>query len=208
MARAVQPVSIDGIEFDALIEETQSLAADLPTYPVESGFEVSDSIILKPLTLSMTLFLTNTPVTWKGRHGANPARVQNVLRQLEELYFSRKPVTVSTSSKTYKSMAILSIELTKTKETGPSREIPISFQEIRVVEAKTTTIPDSYGKGGATGTNAGTASVKTNDTSKANATSSPAQKQEQSASEPGSLGYSGGKALAEKGFDIFGIFGE
>ena len=54
-------------------------------------------------------------------------------------------------------MAIVKIELTKTKETGTSREIPIEFQEIRITELKTTTIPDSYGKSGATGANAGTA---------------------------------------------------
>lgn len=161
MERPKQPVSIDGIEFDALIDETKKHEADVPTYPVESGFEVSDTIILKPLSLDMTLFLTNTPVTWKGRHGTNPSRVQDIIKQLEELFFKKKPVTVTTSEKTYENMAIINIELTKTKETGTSREIPISFQEIRVTESQTTTIPDSYGKSGATGTNAGTANTTT-----------------------------------------------
>jgi len=161
MARATQPVSIDGIEFDALIDETKTLASDVPSYPVEKGFEVSDSIILKPLTLSMTLYLTNTPVTWKRRHGSNPSRVQDVLTQLEALYFTKQPVTVITSERTYTNMAILNIDLKKSLETGSSREIPISFQEIRVTEATTTTIPDSYGKGGGTGANAGTASITT-----------------------------------------------
>jgi hypothetical protein len=68
MARATQPVTVDGIEFDALIDESKTYEADVSTYPVEKGFEVSDTIILKPLTLSMTLYLTNTPVTWRARH--------------------------------------------------------------------------------------------------------------------------------------------
>src|SRR5215469_16079972 len=158
MARVKQPVSIDGITFDALIDETKQLTADVPAYPVEKGFEVSDAIILKPLTLSMTLFLTNTPVTWKVRHGSDPSRVQDVIKRLEALYFKKEPVTVETSERTYEDMAILSIELKKSLETGSSREIPISFKQIRVTEAATTTIPASYGKSGATGTNAGTAS--------------------------------------------------
>ena len=158
---AKQPVSVGGITFDALMDESKTLEADVPTYPVEEGFEVSDAIILKPLTLSMTLFLTNTPVTWKQRHGSSPSRVQEVLKKLEELYFKKAPVTVITSERTYKNMAILSIELTKSLENGTSREIPITFQEIRVTEAKTTTIPDSYGKSGTTGSNAGAASTKT-----------------------------------------------
>jgi len=159
MALAKQPVSIDGIEFDALIEESKTYEADVPSYPVEEGFEISDTIILKPLSLSMTLFLTNTPVTWKVFHGASPSRVQDILKQLEALYFQKKPVTVVTSERTYSNMAILRFELSKTKENGTSREIPIEFQEIRVTESRTTTIPDEYGKSGATGTNAGTANT-------------------------------------------------
>jgi hypothetical protein len=159
MARPKQPVSIDGITFDALIDESKTLEADVPAYPVEKGFEVSDSIILKPVSLFMTLFLTNTPVTHRARHGSSPSRVQDVIKRLEALYFTKEPVTVVTSERTYANMAITSIELKKTLETGTSREIPIMFQEIRITEAATTTIPDSYGKSGATGTNAGTASV-------------------------------------------------
>ncbi|MDR1687269.1 MAG: hypothetical protein LBS21_01495 [Clostridiales bacterium] len=164
MARATQPVSINGVEFDALIEENRSLEADAPSYPVETGFMVSDSIILQPMTLDMILILTNTPVTWKDRHSASPTRVADVTKQLEELYFSKTPVTVMTSEATYRNMAILSIELTKTVEMGTSREIPISFQEIRVTESRTVTIPDSYGKSGETGYNAGTANTKISDT--------------------------------------------
>ena len=159
MATARQPVSIDGIEFDALITQTDSYSADVPTYPVEEGFAVSDTVILQPLELSMTLFVSNTPVTWLRRHGSSQTRVQDVLNRLRELYFSRKPVTVSTSERTYQSMAIVSIELSKNLETGTSREIPISFREIRVTESRKTTIPASYGRGGATGANAGTANV-------------------------------------------------
>ena len=90
--------------------------------------------------------------------------MQDVLKQLEDVYFKREPVTVVTSERTYRNMAILSIELKKSLETGTSREIPIMFQEIRVTEAQTTAIPDSYGKSGATGTNAGTASVTSSPT--------------------------------------------
>lgn len=156
---ATQPVDINGVTFDALIEETRSLEADAPYYPIETGFEISDSIILKPQTLSMVLYITNTPVTWYGRHGASHGRVQDVISQLEALYFAKEPVTVTTSEATYENMAILSIELTKNKENGTSREVPITFQEIRVTESRTATMPDSYGKGGDTGTTAGVANT-------------------------------------------------
>ena len=159
MGKATQPVSINGLEFDALIDESRTLDATVPEYSVESGFSVSDSVILSPEKLSMTLFITNTPVTWYRRHGASPTRVDSVVKQLEELYFAKEPVTIITSDATYTSMAIESVTISKSLETGYARQIPISFKKIRVTTAKTTTIPDSYGKSGKTAASAGTAST-------------------------------------------------
>ena len=161
MGKATQPVSINGLEFDALIDESRTLEATVPEYSVESGFSVSDSIILSPEQLSMTLFVTNTPVTWYRRHGASPTRVESVVKQLEELYFAKEPVTIVTSDATYTSMAIESLTISKSLETGYARQIPMSFKKIRVTTAKTTTIPDSYGKSGKTAASAGTASTST-----------------------------------------------
>ena len=159
MGKATPPVSINGREFDALIDESRTLEATVPEYSVESGFSVSDSVILSPEKLSMTLFITNTPVTWYRRHGASPTRVDSVVKQLEELYFAKEPVTIITSDATYTSMAIESVTISKSLETGYARQIPISFKKIRVTTAKTTTIPDSYGKSGKTAASAGTAST-------------------------------------------------
>ena len=157
---AIQPVSIDGLTFDALIDLSETWNNDVPSYPTEKNFEVADSIIHKPLELSMTLFVTNTPVTHLERHGAAPGRVLEVVKKLKDIYWTTKPVTIVTNDETYVNMAITSIELRKALETGTSREIPISFQQINVTETKTATIPDSYMRSGATGTNAGTASTK------------------------------------------------
>ena len=159
MGKATRPVSINGIEFDALIDETRTLDSTVPEYSVESGFSVSDAIILNPEKLSMTLFVTNTPVTSHRQHGGNKGRVADVCKQLEELYYAGEPVTITTSDATYSSMAIESLTLGKKLETGYSREIPISFKKIRVTSAKSTTIPDSYGKSGKSAASAGTAST-------------------------------------------------
>jgi len=101
MAKAKQPVSINGIEFDALLDEERTLEADSPDYPVEDGFMVHDTIILKPMMLSMTLFVTDTPVTWKNRGHGGKGWTDSVIQRLESLYFSKQTVTVVTSSKTY-----------------------------------------------------------------------------------------------------------
>ena len=151
MARAKQPVSINDLEFDALIGETKSYEATVPEYSVEEGFSVSDAIILSPEKLEMVLFVTDTPVTW--RNHAAQGRTELVCKQLEELYFKGEPVTVVTHDATYTMMAIESMTISKTVEA------PINLKRIRTTTAKTTTIPASYGRGGASGASAGTAST-------------------------------------------------
>ena len=151
MARAKQPVSVNGIEFDALISQTDTLEATVPEYTVEDGFVVSDAIILNPEKLDMTLYIS--------RHGSGQDRVETIVKQLQELYFTAEPTTVVTSAKSYTNMAIESLSIAKSLEIGYAREISISFKKIRVTTAKTTTIPDSYGKSGTTQASAGTAST-------------------------------------------------
>jgi len=183
MAKAKRPVTVAGIQFDALISEERSLTATVPTYSVESGFCVSDAIILEPETLSMVLFLTDTPVTWRRNGGRG--KTERIVSQLEELYYSAYPVTIVTSDKTYTNMAITSLGLNKSTEIGYAREIPIEFQKIRITTASTTTIPDSYGKSGTTGAQAGTASVTTESTSPSTGASTSARDTETTVSENG-----------------------
>lgn len=159
MGKALQPVSIDGIEFDALISSNEQFDAQVPEYSVETGFSVSDTIILNPELLDLTLFVSNRPVTWAKRFGSSNDRVDRVVKQLKELYMSRKLITVTTGSETYTNMAITTLTISKSNTLGYAREIPIKLKKVRVTEAKTTTIPASYGKSGATGASAGTAST-------------------------------------------------
>lgn len=157
MARAKQPVSVNGIEFDALMSEDRGHEATVPEYPVETGFVVSDAIILGAETLNMVLFVTDTPVTWRGHAGRGHA--DQVCQQLEELYYTAEPVTVVTTDKVHTNMAIESIGIKKSTEIGYAKEVQIAFRKIRVTSAQTTTIPDSYGKSGATAASAGTANT-------------------------------------------------
>lgn len=161
MAKAKQPVTVADIEFDALIDSEQTFEAQVPEYAVETGYSVSDGIIFGAEKLSMTLFVTNTPVTWYSRHGSDQSRVDTICKKIEELYYKAEPITIVTSDATYTDMAIETISIRKTLEVGYAREIPISFKKVRKTAAKTTTIPDSYGKSGATAKSAGTASTTT-----------------------------------------------
>ena len=152
MPKATRPVAIDGIEFDALISSEESYSADIPDYPTEQGFMVSDTIMLRPQTLELTLFLSDTPVTWASRFGNAPMRAEDVKERLKRTYEKADLVTVVTSDETYENMGITSIRFSKSKDAGYAYQIPISLKKVQVTQTKIVNIPipPGYGKGGKT----------------------------------------------------------
>lgn len=153
----LQPVNIGGIACDALIHHELGMETDIPDYPVEEGFSVQDTMILKPKTLTLTVIVSNTPITF--RSGASPGRVQQVASRFQELYAKRELITVTSAKGVFKNMGITSLSLPYDVSTKTSLEIPITLKEVLTTSSKTVTIPSEYGRGGDTGTTAGTAST-------------------------------------------------
>lgn len=162
MARkGLRPVSVAGIEFDALIDEQKTMSATIPAYPVEDGFPISDTIILDPVTVQMTLYVSSTPVTWLYRHGSSNDRVNRICEQIENLWLEKELVKVVTTDTIYTSMGITNITVKKSREIGYAREISLSLQKVRVTKIRTVIIPAYVLKSGETMANAGAASVST-----------------------------------------------
>lgn len=174
MARNLTPCTVWGIEFDALINETKTLTSSIPTYPVESGFSVSDTIINQPVQVSMTLYLSNTPVTWLYRHGNANDRVRYICDLIERMWFEKKLTKIVTSDAIYTNMGITSISIKKSSELGYSREISISAQQVRTTQRKVVNIPDYILRSGETMANAGTASTSSESAKETSSTSAAA----------------------------------
>ena len=159
MTRNLIPVSVAGIEFDALVEETKTLSATVPVYPVEEGFPVSDTIVLDPLTISMTLYVSNTPVTWLYRHGSSVSRVRELCDRMEALWLEKSPVKIVTPDAIYTDMGLTSLSIKKSRDIGCAREITLTAQKIRTTARKTVEIPSYLLKSGTSGASAGTAAT-------------------------------------------------
>lgn len=157
--RAKQPVSIAGIEFNALLEQVTNYENTIPEFPTEKGFTVEDAIINKPIRLELVVYLVDTPVSWIEKFGKIPNRTQKVLEELEKLYVKKTPVTVVTTQKVYKNMGIESMKIPSKVETGYAYEIPITLKEIKVTETKTIVAP-SFPRGSTSRKNQGNASAK------------------------------------------------
>lgn len=160
MAKTYSPSSLGGVKFDAIINRDRNYDAEVPEYPVESGFPVSDAVLRSPLVLNVTAFISDTPVTWKRQLGNTSNRVSKVIKQLENLYFAGEPVTFISGNKVYTNMAIKSISIPETEEMKTAVEVQITLKQVEVTRAKTTTIPSSYGLSGTTGESGGSASTE------------------------------------------------
>lgn len=195
-----KPVSIWGIEFDALIDETKSMTSTIPEYPVENGFTVSDTIVNDPITISMTLYVTNTPVTWLYRHGSSKDRVNNICKQIENKWFEKKLTKIVTADTTYTNMGITSISIKKSSEIGYAREISIEAKKVRTTKRTTAKVPKYVMKAGKSKAKAGKASVSKS-SSKSTASTSSTQSStssKSSSSSKNSKGSSGSKSGKSK----------
>lgn len=158
--KAKAPASLNGIKFDAIISRETSYESDVPEYPVEDGYYTSDAVLKKPVTLNVTAFISDTPVTWKTQLKEND-RLSKTLKKLEDLYFKGSLVTFTTSKKTYTSMALTSLTVPETNEMANAVEVQFTLKQIRIVKSKTATIPAEYGLSGSTAANGGTSSTTT-----------------------------------------------
>lgn len=159
MAKKKKPVAIWGIEFDALIDEQKTLSSTIPVYPVEKGLPVSDTIINDPVSLQLTLYVSNTPVTWLYRHGSSMDRVTKICKKIEKKWMERKLTKIVTTDAIYKSMGITCISIKKSRELGYAREVTVAAQKVRITKRRTVTIPSYVLKSGASMANAGKAAT-------------------------------------------------
>lgn len=193
MAKRKKPVSVWGIEFDALIDDERTMTSTIPEYPVEKGFPVSDTIINDPITISMNLYITDTPVTWLYRHGTSQDRVKKICKQIENAWAEKKLTKIVTSDKIYRSMGITSIAIKKSADIGYAREVAITAKKVRVTKKKTVTVPTYVLKSGETEANAGNAATSTS-SAKSTATSSSSSSSSSSASDNTSSSSSSGSS--------------
>lgn len=156
MSKARVPASLGGIEFDCTVSRERTYEADVPEYPVEGGFKVSDAILKKPLGLELVVFVSNMPVTWMKIHSGKN-RVKTVSDALVNLYLAGNPVTLVTPDKVYENMAITKLSLPE-DDFANAIEITLSLKQVTVTSANTIVV-SSYNYSGSSSDNAGSTST-------------------------------------------------
>lgn len=151
-------VDLISIEFDATMSEVHSWTNDITTNPVENGSTVADHILNNPDEITLTGFITNTPITGElidqykkvatqiidGKKRED--RVDAAIGMLKELMDKKLIVTVFTKYLVYPNMAIRSINFPRNASSGDSIEVTINFIKLNLVSTQTVKVPDGISK--------------------------------------------------------------
>ena len=122
-----EPIMIDGVEFDVLLDVGERTDSNVPAYAVEAGWEITDDILPQLHHMDMTLFVSPYPVTWRNRPGHYMREPREVIQQIKQIFDARKPVTVVTRKKTYNEMMMQKFRVSRSTETGNGMEVSVSF---------------------------------------------------------------------------------
>lgn len=137
------PTKIGLIEVDILIEQEHKLESEATEHPVEDGFPVSDHVIRKPITVSMVVGITQSPVTWLDRLGNETDKVSNALTAFRQIYDAAQPITIVTPTDIWENAVMTSAVFPRNVENKNLMKIPCEFKIIRRVNVKTTDIPEN-----------------------------------------------------------------
>lgn len=156
-----QPATIGELQVDAILERTANLDSDVTEFPVEDGFPISDHVERKPITLSMTVICTPTPVQFLK---PSATRMNEVVSALFEIYKAAEPITVTTHDAIYENMIMTHAPLPRNVSDGYCYKMQIDFVQVRKAGQRTEAIPtdevsgEAQGSAGATEKDTGSAS--------------------------------------------------
>ena len=154
--------SLNLIDFDAAIGEQHNVSAIVTEHPVANGASIVDHIRPNQDTLSIDVFITDTPVNLdvapvekqtfpkfgaedirivNGEFSGKFKRVERTYDQLRKLVRSGVFVDVHTSVRHYKNMLISDLSAPRTAGTGTAVVFTIELRQVRLVSSKEVSVP-------------------------------------------------------------------
>jgi hypothetical protein len=136
--------------------EKHTDAAEITSHPVEDGSLMTDHIRKLPVTLEITGLVTNTPITYLASAFAKPStfgseafipstpssdRVDDAYALMQLMMENGVTMDVVTSLRTYSSMAIESLSVTREASTGQALDCVIALREVQKAKALSIDLP-------------------------------------------------------------------
>ena len=130
------------IVFDAVTDTGIRRQAEITSYPVESGAEVSDHVQIKNNTFKLSGIITETPVRLEKdllySAGVNGTRISQAIQYLDKIFDSRQPITLVTEHKVYGNVILSGISYDYKSEFA--MQFDLEFEQIRLVSTATVNV--------------------------------------------------------------------
>lgn len=127
------------VELDVIISEGVSTSSTITQNPVEQGADVSDHIIINPLSFAMSGIVSDTPVKFLGGLSSGLSLLSGetpsvkAWDKLLQLQASREPFTLVTNLKEYDNVVIETLSTTQDKDTSKMLNFSATMKEIILV---------------------------------------------------------------------------
>jgi hypothetical protein len=147
--------SMGGLVFDAVFEETHEAELEVTDNPVETGVVVSDHAFMKPLKVTLSAGVTDTPlaVLSNDPFASDSGRSKRAYELLSELQRLAEPFDLQTGLKLYQNMICTSIRTSQDKDSDGALLFTASIREVIIVYTQVVQYPPR--KKGATKRQAG-----------------------------------------------------
>lgn len=129
--------AIDIIVMDATISERHIRNSEITEHPIQNGSYINDHVINQPATLTMDCFISDHPqklniLQTLTRRLSLLSFSQRAFEYLNYLWREKKLLTVVSSLKIYRRMAIENITFDRNQETSNALRFQITLKQVRI----------------------------------------------------------------------------
>ncbi|WP_455425622.1 phage baseplate protein [Dryocola sp. LX212] len=130
------------IVFDAVTDTNVRRQAEVTSYPVESGGDVSDHVQIKNNSFKLSGIITETPVRMKKdllfSAGVNGTRISQAIEYLDQIFDKRQPITLITEHRVFENVILTGISYDY--KTEFAMQFDLDFEQIRLVKSGTVNV--------------------------------------------------------------------
>lgn len=137
---------INDIKIDCFITESATATAEVTKNPVEKGADITDHIIINPMTFQIEGLVSNISSglkeTIESLSSANPltSKAKTAWEDLLELHASREKFTLVQGLMSYPDVVLVQLDTTRDKDTVNALRFNASLQQLII--AGTSTLED------------------------------------------------------------------
>lgn len=136
------PTTVGALKVDIVRTFEYQMDQAVTEHPVETGFEVHDTIVNKAIKVDMTIGISTHPVTWMHKNGYGQQKFASGLTALEQIRDNKEPVTIVRPDKIWSNMVLVNARPARTDESKSVIWVNCSFIHITKVDTQLAEIPE------------------------------------------------------------------